>query len=385
MSKDYYEVLGVKKGDAADDIKKAYRKLAIKYHPDRNPDNKEAEEKFKEISQAYEILSDDKKRSQYDQFGHEAYTQRGGAGTPGGGGYHNPYDIFEQVFGGGGGGGFNFEDLFGGGGRGRTPNGAQDGADRRYDIEVTLEDAAFGADRSITIPSSDECQRCKGNGCEPGTSKTTCKRCKGSGQVIVSQGFLQFAQPCPACHGTGKQIEKPCRECRGEGRKPVNRTIKLHIPPGVDTRSKLRVSGEGEPGVNGGQPGDLYVIIHVAKHDIFQREGNNLLCEVPIDFPTAALGGITEVPTITGKAKMRIPAGTQNAAAMRLKEKGMPPLRGGTRGDLIVRIFVEVPKNLRHEQEEALKNYQKLTEGQKETHPIRESFIQRAKRFFTGS
>lgn len=382
MSKDFYETLGVAKGASLDEIKKSYRKLAIQYHPDRNPDNKEAEEKFKEISQAYEVLSDESKRAKYDQFGHDAYTRGGQAGF--GGGSHNPYDIFEQVFGrGGGGGGFSFEDLFGGGGGRRSPNGERHGNDRRYDMEITLEDAAFGATPSITIPSWDDCKRCHGNGCEPGTGKKQCPQCKGSGQVVMSQGFFQFAQPCPTCQGTGQKIEKPCKECRGSGHKSVNRTIKINIPPGVDTGSKLRVSGEGEPGENGGQKGDLYVVIHLRQHDVFEREGVTLYTTVPIDFTTAVLGGTIEVPTLSGKAKMVIPAGTQSGTSLRLKEKGMPSLRGGARGALIVRVIVEIPKNASKEQTELLTKFQASSTDKQ--YPIKESFLQRAKRFLSDS
>lgn len=392
-NENFYDLLGVSKTATADEIKKAYRKLAVKHHPDRNPGDKNAEEKFKEVARAYEVLSDEKKRGQYDQFGHDAYTRGAAGGPAGGGAYQNPYDIFSELFGqgrGGQGGDFNFEDLFGGGGgrrRKRSPNDPVQGDDRRTDIEITLEDAAFGIDRSLTIPSTDPCSECKGTGCQPGGKKVTCNTCGGSGQVISSQGFFQYQQPCPTCHGTGQKVDKPCKVCHGNGRKAVQRTLKIHIPPGADTGTKLRVSGEGEPGRNGGPNGDLYVIIHVRQHDVFMRDGDDLACELPIDFPTAALGGVVEVPTIAGQAKMKVTPGTQTGTQLRLRDKGMPSLRGGGRGDLIVRLLIEVPRNLKPDQEQALRDYQMRVgkDAEKDHHPTRASFLERAKRFFTGS
>ncbi len=385
MSQDYYDLLGVSKSASAAEIKKAYRKLAVKYHPDKNPGNKEAEEKFKEISQAYEVLSDSSKKARYDQYGHDAFTSagRGGAGAGGFGGFHDPFDIFSQVFGGGGGGGGSsfFEDLFGGGSSRRNPNGRVDGSDLRYDMEIDFEDAVYGADKKIKIPRMETCDTCNGNGCAPGTSKSTCSRCNGTGQISMTQGFFSVRQACPTCNGTGQMIQKPCPKCHGEGVVRVEKTLQIHIPPGVDTGSRLRVSGEGEGGRNGGRTGDLYVVIHVRQHDVFKREGSDILCEVPIDFVTAALGGVVEVPTISGKAKMKVPEGTQSGTVLRLKGKGVPSLRGGYRGDQHVKIFVEVPKNLKREQKEVLQKFRTAC-GDEKVHPMRDSFLERAKRFF---
>ena len=384
MSKDFYEILGVSKSASETEIKKAYRKLAVKYHPDKNQGDKEAEEKFKEIAQAYEVLSDSEKRQRYDQLGHAAFTSAGrGGGSGGFGGFHDPFDIFSQVFGqgarGSGGSSF-FEDLFGFGGGSGHRSEAVDGADLRYDMEIDFEDAVYGADKSVTIPKMDTCGACEGSGCAPGTSKETCAHCGGSGHIAMSQGFFSVRQTCPVCHGAGRVIKKPCKKCHGQGRVRVEKKLKIHIPPGVDTGSRLRVSGEGEGGVSGGTKGDLYVVLHVRPHDIFQREGNDILCELPIDFPTAALGGVVEVPTITGKAKMKIPAGTQNGTVMRLRGKGVPSLRGGSRGDQHVRIFVEVPKNLNSKQKTLLKEYAEASG--KSNHPKIDAFLKKAKRFF---
>ena len=382
MSRNYYEILGVDKGAGAAEIKKAYRKLAVQYHPDKNPGDKEAEEKFKEAAQAYEVLSDPAKKARYDQLGHEAFTSTGsGRGSGyGGGGFHDPFDIFSQVF--GSDGGSIFDNLFGGGGgqQRRNPNGRVDGSDLRYDIEIEFEDAVYGADKKITIPRLEGCDRCGGSGCEPGSSKSRCTRCNGSGQISMTQGFFSVRQACPSCRGTGTVIANPCKKCRGEGVVQVEKTLQIHIPPGVDTGSRLRVSGEGEAGRNGGRPGDLYVVIHVLPHDVFKREGSDVLCEVPIDFVTAALGGVIEVPTISGLAKMKVPEGTQNGTLLRLKGKGIPSLRGGARGDQHVRIFVEVPKDLSREQIELLQKFRTACAG-KNVHPLRESFLERAKRF----
>jgi molecular chaperone DnaJ len=384
MAKDYYEQLGVSKGATAVEIKKAYRKLAIKYHPDKNQGDKGAEEKFKEISQAYEVLSDDSKRSQYDQLGHDAFTSPGRGGFGGGGGFHDPFDIFSQVFGGGGGGGGSiFEDLFGGGGGRRSRSSGIDGSDLRYDLEIDFEDAVFGADKKISIPKLASCKRCSGNGCEPGTSKSTCSQCGGSGQVVMAQGFFSIRQPCPKCHGSGESINKPCKDCHGEGRARVNKKLQIHIPAGVDTGSRLRVSNEGEGGARGGRTGDLYVVIHVKDHDIFRREGNDILCDVPIDFATATLGGTVEVPTITGKAKLKVPEACQNGTVLRMRGKGVPSLRGGSRGDQHIRIYVEIPKKLNGKQREALNAFSEAIGGNGH-HPQRESFLKKAKRFLSS-
>ena len=351
MAKDYYQTLEVSKTATADEIKKAYRKLAIKYHPDKNPGNKEAEERFKEISQAYEVLSDPEKRRQYDQFGHEAYTQRGGAG---GGAYSSQQaqDIFSQFF--GGAGGFSFEDLFGGGSRRANPNGAVPGDDLRYDLEIDFEEAMYGAEKSINIPRMAECPDCHGSGCEAGTGRKTCPRCGGSGSQVMSQGFFSVRQPCSACQGTGQIIEKPCRKCRGQGRIREEKPLQVRIPPGVDNGTQLRVSGKGGAGLRGGPAGDLYIFFHVRSSSVFERDGNDLLCEVPIPFAVAVAGGVVEVPTISGKAKLKVPAGTQSGAVLRLKGKGAPSLRGGARGNLHLRMVVESPVGLNSEQQKLL-------------------------------
>jgi molecular chaperone DnaJ len=379
---DYYEILGISKSATEAEIKKAYRKMAIKYHPDKNQGNKDAEERFKKISQAYEVLSDKNKRAQYDQFGHAAFTN-GGRSTHGfgGGGFHDPMDVFAQFFGNGGGGGSSFfEDLFGGGGSRRSASSAIDGADLRYDMEIDFEDAVYGADKKITIPRMTACDACKSTGCEPGSGRKTCSRCGGSGQVALSQGIFSIRQTCPSCHGAGEIVEKPCRKCRGSGRVHTEKKLQIHIPPGVDTGSRLRVAHEGESGLRGGRTGDLYVFIHVRKHDIFHREGNDIICEMPISYATAALGGVVEVPTISGKAKMKIPPGTQNSTILRLKGKGVPALRGGARGNMHVKIFIEVPTSISKEQKELLEKFDSSLSDAK-NNPIKTGFERKAKPF----
>ncbi len=371
MAKDYYESLGVGKKASADEIKKAYRKLAVKYHPDKNPGDKTAEEKFKEISRAYEVLSDDKKRAQYDQFGPDLFERAGGgaSGSAGGnpfagfgggsggfGGFSDPRDLFSQMFGGAGGGGFSFEDILGGGRKRHagSRSSVRTGSDLRYEIEIDFEDAVFGVDKKIRIAKSDNCSVCGGSGAEPGSSRKTCTSCGGSGQVMMSQGFFQAPRECPACHGSGQIISKPCHACGGAGKVRVEKELQIHIPPGVDNGSRLRVAKEGEAGERGGAPGDLYVVIRVRPHSVFQRDGQDIICEVPVDLFTAAAGGIVEVPTVTGKTRMKIPSGTSSGAMLRLRGKGMPSLKGGARGDQLVRIFVETPVNLSAEQQELL-------------------------------
>ena len=374
MAKDYYAILGVERGASADEIKKAYRKLAIKYHPDKNPGNKEAEEKFKEISQVYEVLSDPDKRARYDQFGDAAFAS--GGGGAGGAGFQDPYDLFSQMFGGGGFGGF--ENIFGGGRR-RDPNAPQRGSDLQYEIQITFEEAVYGADKKITVPRLSRCESCNGSGCESGSGRKTCTRCGGSGQVTASQGFFSIRQACPSCGGSGQVIEKPCKKCHGAGRVQVRKTLQIHIPPGVDTGSRLRVAGEGEDGVNGGPTGDLYVFIQVRESNVFVRDGLDLLCEVPVPFDVVAAGGVVEIPTISGKTKMKIPAGTQSGAMLRLKGKGVPSLRGGSRGDQLVRVLVETPANLNAKQKELLSAFTaSLTEANS---PRRREFERRAANF----
>lgn len=379
MASDYYELLGVARGASQDEVKKAYRKLAIKYHPDKNPGNHEAEEKFKEISQAYEVLGDPSQRSMYDQYGHDAFTKAGRGAGQNFGGFHDPFDIFSQVFGSaGGGGGSIFDEIFGGGRR--SASASRDGADLRYDLEIEFEDAVFGADKKVIIPRLDTCDACEGSGCEPGTTKMKCTRCGGSGQISHSQGFFSIRQTCSSCNGTGQIVKNPCKKCGGEGRCRVEKTLQIHIPPGVDTGSRLRVAGEGESGTKGGRTGDLYVVIHVKAHEVFQRDGNDVMCEVPIDFATAALGGIIDVPTVTGKTKMRIPEGTQSGTVLRIKGKGIPSLRGGGRGDQHVKIFIEVPVNLTKQQKGLLLGYADAL-GDIKFNPIRDAFQKKAKPF----
>lgn len=377
---DYYETLGVSKSASADEIKKAYRKLALKYHPDRNQGNKEAEEKFKDISIAYETLSNPEKRQQYDQFGHDAYTRQGG----GGGGaydYQRAQDIFSQFF--GGGGGFSFEDLFGGGRSRRDPNAPRRGDDLRYDLEIDFEDAMYGVEKTIDITKMESCSECHGSGCAAGSSKKSCSRCGGSGSYTVSQGFFSVRQTCPACGGSGQVIEKPCGKCRGRGQVQVKRQRTIRIPAGVDTGSQLRDSGQGGSGVNGGPAGDLYIFIHVRPSAVFERDGNNLYCEVPVSFTIAANGGTVEVPTISGKAKLNIPAGTQNGQILRLKGKGAPSLRRGMgRGDLHIRIMVETPVNLSKEQKELLAKLEETMTGSNT--PRHKEFVKRAGNFLRG-
>lgn len=376
---DYYEILEVTREATDVEIKKSYRRLAVKYHPDKNPGNAEAEEHFKQISQAYSVLSDPQKRQMYDQYGEEAFTRGGGAG--GGGGF-DPFDLFREAFGGRGGGGGIFDSFFGGAQR-RDPNGPEDGDDLRYDLEIDFEDAVFGADRKIEFSRLAACDTCHGSGCEQGTSKKTCPRCHGHGQISVSQGFFTVMHDCPNCGGAGVIAEKPCKDCGGKGVRKTKRSVQLHIPPGVDTGTRLRVSGEGEPGLRGGSNGDLYVIMHVREHNVFKRSGSSVFCEVPISFAVAALGGEIEIPTVSGKATLAIPAGTQTGDKFLIRGKGMPSLRRGeSRGDQQVQVFVEVPRKLTPGQKEALQHFDDLLKGQKGNQPLRESFLEKAKKFF---
>lgn len=380
---DYYELLGVQKGASEEELKKAYRKKAVQYHPDKNPGNKEAEEMFKKISHAYEVLKDPEKRAAYDRYGPAAFEGAGaGAGMGGmrggGGGFHDPFDIFREVFGqqAGMGGGI-FEEMFGGGGRG---GGGQDGADLRYDLEITLEEAARGAEKEISFRKLVTCERCDGSGAEPGSKRVTCPTCRGAGQVRRSGGIITFTQTCPTCGGMGTKIEKPCTACHGEGR--VRKTTKLNvrIPPGVDNGSRLRSSGNGEAGVAGGQHGDLYIVISVQEHELFERQGDDLFCEIPIKFTLATLGGTIEVPTLFGKASLKIPVGTQSGTTFRLRDKGMPSLRGGGQGDQLVRVHVEVPQSLTPEQRKILEDFARVSGDASE--PTSRSFFEKAKKFF---
>lgn len=371
--RDYYEVLGVEKSVTVEEIKKAYRKQAVKYHPDKNPGDKTAEEKFKELGEAYEVLCDPQKRAAYDQYGHAAFDRRqGGFGRAGG--FHDPYDIFREVFG----GGSIFEDLFGGGRP--DPTQPQRGDDLRYDMEITFEEAARGCEKEISVTKAERCETCNGSGAESGSKLKTCSTCGGRGQVISSRGIFSIAQTCPHCHGAGRMIEKPCRTCRGSGRVERGSVIKLRIPAGVDTGSRLRSAGNGEAGVRGGPAGDLYVVLHVRPHEIFQRDGDDLLCEVPVSFVQAALGAEIEVPTLEGKVPMKVPPGTQPATMFRLKGKGVRNVQGYGHGDLHVRITVEVPTHLSAAQKAKLEEFAGLCNGQES--PISKSFFEKAKNLF---
>ena len=372
--RDYYEVLGVAKNASDDEIKKAYRKLAMKYHPDRNPDNQAAEEKFKEAKEAYEMLSDPQKRDAYDSYGHAGVDPNIGAGGFGGGagGFA---DAFGDIFG----------DIFGNAAGGRRGGGPQvyRGADLRYNLEITLEQAAAGFDTTIRVPSWDECNTCHGSGAKPGTSPTTCPTCAGHGQVRMQQGFFSIQQTCPKCHGTGKIIPDPCPTCAGMGKIKHTKTLEVKIPAGIDDGMRIRSSGNGEPGVNGGPPGDLYVEIHIKQHHVFQRDGDDLHCEMPISFTKAALGGEIEVPTLNGKVAFAVPEGTQTGKTFRLRGKGIKGVRSGYPGDLFCHVVVETPVRLTDRQKELLQELEKLTmEGGSKHSPQSKSWKDKVKEFF---
>ena len=384
---DYYELLGVSRDASADEIKKAYRKKAVAFHPDKNPDDPEAEDRFKQVSEAYEVLKDADKRAAYDRYGHAAFDGAGGfggGGRAGGGGFHDPFDIFREVFGGGGGGaGGIFEEFFGGGGGGGFGGGPQRGADLRYDLELTLEEAATGVEKEISYRRPVACDHCHGSGAEPGSKTMVCPTCGGHGQVTTSRGFFSIRQVCPDCEGSGQKVEKVCRECRGEGRAVATSSIKLRIPAGVDDGSKLRSSGNGEVGAKGGPPGDLYVIVHIKAHEVFERRDDDLYCEVPIKFTLAALGGNIEVRTLSGKANLKIPPGTQSGTVFRLRKKGMPNLRSGNYGDQLIRIHVEVPTSLDSEQRRILEEFAVASgDAEEPAGPAGKGFFDKAKKFF---
>ncbi|CAG0938562.1 Chaperone protein DnaJ [Gallionellaceae bacterium] len=371
--KDYYEVLGVNRDASDEEIKKAYRKLAMKHHPDRNPDNPKAEEHFKEAKEAYEVLSDAQKRAAYDQYGHAASDAGMGAGG----------------FGAGGAGGFDFADIFGdifGGGRGGSGRGRSNvhrGADLRYNLEITLEQAARGTETQIRVPTMAECETCHGSGAKPGTSPTTCTTCAGQGQVRMQQGFFSIQQACPRCHGSGKIVTSPCSACHGAGRIKQHKTLSVKIPAGVDNDDRIRLSGEGEHGSNGGPPGDLYVVIHIAPHAVFQRDHNDLHCEMPISFAIAALGGEIEIPTLDGSARIKIPAETQSGKIFRLRGKGIKGVRSTTYGDLHCHVMVETPANLTERQKELLREFEAINQKDSERHsPRAKSWMDKVKEFF---
>jgi molecular chaperone DnaJ len=380
---DYYELLGVEKSVTAEELKKAYRKKAVQFHPDKNPGNKEAEEMFKKVSHAYEVLSDPEKRAAYDRYGAAAFEGAGagmGRGPGGmGGGFHDPFDIFREVFGqqGAGGGGGIFEEMFGQ--RGGS-DGGRDGSDLRYDLEISLEEAARGVEKEISFRKNVACERCAGSGAEPGSKRVSCTTCRGAGQIRRSGGIITFTQTCPTCGGAGTKVDKPCTGCRGEGRLPKSTKLNVRIPPGVDTGSRLRSSGNGEAGVAGGHAGDLYIVLAVKEHELFERQGEDLFCEIPIKFTLATLGGNIEVPTLFGKGSLKIPTATQSGTTFRLRGKGMPSLRGGHQGDQLVRVQVEVPQTLTSEQRKILEEFARVSGDAAE--PTSKSFFEKAKKFF---
>lgn len=361
--RDFYEILGVAKTASADEIKKAYRKLAMKHHPDRNPGDKTAEETFKEANEAYEVLSDDDKRAAYDRHGHAGVDPGMGAGGFAGGfggAGANFSDIFGDVFG----------DIFGGGRAGQRSNR---GADLRYTLELDLEEAVRGTTVQIRVPKLSTCEVCDGSGAKKGTSPETCRTCGGAGQVRVQQGFFSMAQTCPTCRGRGKVIKEPCMNCHGQGRVEKSKTLEVKIPAGVDSGDRIRLAGEGEAGANGGPTGDLYVQVAVRPHKILERDGADLYCEVPISFADAALGGELEVPTLDGRVKLKIPEGTQTGKLFRLRGKGVAPVRGGGPGDLFCKVAVETPVNLNKRQKELLREFQQDMEAEDSKHSPRKS------------
>ena len=376
MSKrDFYEILGVNRDASDEEIKKAYRKLAMKFHPDRNPDNPKAEEHFKEAKEAYEILSDGQKRAAYDQYGHAGVDPQAGMGGGfggGGGGFADAFGgIFDEIFGGRGGGG--------GGGRSNVYRGA----DLRYNLEVTLEQAAHGTETKIRIPTMEECETCHGSGAKPGTQPKTCPTCNGAGQVRLQQGFFSIQQTCPKCHGTGRIIPDPCKDCGGAGRIKQHKTLSVKIPAGVDEGDRIRLAGEGEHGVNGGPPGDLYVQIHLKQHAVFTRDHNDLHCEMPISFSTAALGGEIQIPTLDGAAAIKIPPETQSGRVFRLRGKGIKGVRSHTHGDLMCHVVVETPVSLTERQKELLRELEESSKGSDHKHnPRAKSWMDKVKEFF---
>ena len=375
--RDYYEVLGVNRDASDEEIKKAYRKLAMKFHPDRNPDNPKAEEQFKEAKEAYEILSDKQKRGAYDQFGHAGVDPSAGGAVMGGAGMGGFADAFSDIFG----------DIFGGraGGGGGGRSNVYRGADLRYNLEVSLEDAARGTETRIRIPTMAECDTCHGSGAKKGSSPSTCPTCGGHGQVRMQQGFFSIQQTCPKCHGTGRYIADPCPSCHGGGRVKQHKTLSVKIPAGIDEGDRIRLSGEGEPGVNGGPPGDLYVQVHLKAHAVFQRDHDDLHCEMPVSFTTAALGGEIEIPTLDGVAKLKIPSETQTGKVFRLRGKGIKGVRSIGHGDLLCHVVVETPVSLTDRQKELLREFEEISRSNSAKHnPKAQSWMDKVRDFFGG-
>lgn len=371
--RDYYEVLGINRDAGADEVKKAYRKLAMKHHPDRDQGNQGAADKFKEISEAYEVLSDAQKKAAYDRYGHAGVEQNVGGGA-GGQGFDGFADAFSDIFG----------DIFSGG-RGGGRSNVYRGADLRYNLEITLEEAARGAEKTIRIPTIEECETCHGTGAKPGTQPQTCSTCGGAGQVRIQQGFFSIQQTCPKCHGTGRIIPDPCKSCGGAGRVKNHKTLEVKIPAGIDEGMRLRHAGHGEPGVNGGPAGDLYVEIRIRAHAVFKREGDDLHCEMPISFTTAALGGEIEIPTLEGMARLKIPVETQSGRAFRLRGKGIRNVRSHAQGDLMCHVLVETPVKLTERQRELLKEFEELSNTDSDRHnPKAKSWMNKVKDFFSA-
>lgn len=370
---DYYQLLGLDKSADEKEVKKAYRRLAMKYHPDRNPDDKAAEEKFKEVQRAYEVLSDPQKRARYDQFGHAGVDPSMGGGGFGQGGFGGFGDVFEDIF----------ENIFTGSRGGSRQSRGQRGADLQYNLELSLEEAAAGKEVEITVPRLGTCTSCKGSGAKPGSQPVSCTTCAGIGQVRIQQGFFSIQQACPDCHGEGKIISDPCGECQGQGRVRESKRLTVKIPAGVDNGDRVRLTGEGESGLHGGGSGDLYVQIHVKKHAIFERQDSDLLCEVPIDYYTAVMGGTIEVPTLNGRVSLKVPAETQTGKTFRLRGKGMQSVRGYAPGDLLCRVVVETPVNVSKEQKELLQKFQdSLDQSRKKHSPKSTSWFDGVKKFF---
>ena len=371
---DYYEILGVNRGADEASLKSAYRRLAMKFHPDKNPDNPQAEASFKEAKEAYEVLSDPEKRATYDQFGHAGLDQSGASGGPSGAaGFGGFADAFGDIFG----------DIFGNQQGGRSGSGPHRGSDLRYNLEISLEEVSRGTEKRIRIPTLDNCEKCGGTGAKKGSTPKICGTCNGQGQVRMTQGFFSVAQTCPTCGGSGKVISDPCPFCNGEGTVRRNKTLSVKIPPGIDSGDRIRLSGEGEAGGNGGPSGDLYVEIQLKPHDVFTRDGKNLHCEMPISFSSAAIGGIVEIPTLDSAAKIKIPAETQTGRVFRLRGKGIPEVRRSGIGDLMVHVIIETPVNLTSRQRELLEEFDKISQEDVNRHnPRSKSWMKKVKAFF---